>query len=62
MSDTEQKPHCKLCGNLMYMTRFQSSVTEKGIDREHAYECLWCGETDKILPHLPAKRDQAQAA
>jgi hypothetical protein len=41
-------PRCKLCGNEMYMTRFQSDVSVKGIDRNYYYECLWCGENDTI--------------
>jgi hypothetical protein len=48
MSGIERRPRCKSCGNEMCMTRFQSSVTERGIDREYAYECLWCGGTDKV--------------
>jgi hypothetical protein len=48
MSGIELRPRCKSCGNEMCMTRFQSSVTDTGIDREYAYECLWCGGTDKV--------------
>ena len=51
MPGSEQTPRCKSCGNGMCMTRFQSSVTEAGIDREYAYECLWCGGTDKVSMH-----------
>jgi hypothetical protein len=51
VSDIERKPKCRLCGNEMCVTRFQSSVTEFGIDREYAYECLWCGDTDKVISH-----------
>ena len=62
MSDNAHKPYCKFCGNQMYLTRFQSSVTDKGIDREHAYECLWCGETDKVFSYIPARRDESVTA
>jgi hypothetical protein len=51
VSGIERKPKCRLCGNEMCVTRFQSSVTELGIDREYAYECLWCGDTDKVISH-----------
>jgi hypothetical protein len=52
MSGSEQKPRCKFCNNEMYMTRFQSSVTDTGIDKEYAYECLWCDNTEKISFHV----------
>ena len=55
MSVIEQNPRCRLCGNAMSMTRFQSTVTATGIDREHLYECLWCGETDKAVSHIAHK-------
>jgi hypothetical protein len=32
----------------MYMTRFQSDVSPETIDRQHLYECLWCGEDEMI--------------
>lgn len=43
---TEQKRRCKLCGNQMYKTRFQT--TDRGTDPESAYECLWCEETESL--------------
>jgi hypothetical protein len=62
MSPSVQRPKCKFCQNEMYMTRFQSNVTDTGIDREQAYECLWCGETDKVFSHTShSKRDELAA-
>lgn len=62
MSETEQKPRCRMCGNQMYMTRFQSEVTGQGVDREYAYECLWCEETEKVRFHVPHPQTQELAA
>jgi hypothetical protein len=45
----------------MSMTRFQSTVTATGIDREHLYECLWCGETDKAVSHIAHKTKEDAA-
>jgi hypothetical protein len=45
---SESPPRCENCGQEMYMTRFQSDVSPEGIDREHLYECLWCGEGEAM--------------
>jgi hypothetical protein len=54
LADSYSAPRCKLCGHEMYMTRFLADVSGSGIDREHHYECLWCGESDTIgIPRTP---------
>jgi len=62
MDDHSYKPMCRLCGNEMYMTRFQSTVTDDGIDREQYFECLWCNETDFVMSHVPHPRSKELAA
>jgi hypothetical protein len=62
MTDSEQKPRCKYCGNQMLMTRFQSEVTDRGIDKEYAYECLWCEDSQKLTFHVPHPRSKELAA
>ena len=60
MSDGKHILRCKLCGSQTYMVRFQSTVTDSGISREHAYECLWCEETEKVILHLPQRVEARQ--
>jgi hypothetical protein len=62
MSDNEQNPKCRHCGNQMYLTRFQSTVTDAGIDREQFYECLWWEERDFVTSHMSHTKRKELAA
>lgn len=62
MYDSPHKPTCRLCGNQMYLMRFQSTVTDEGIDREQFFECLSCNETDFVMSHAPHSRIKERAA
>jgi hypothetical protein len=58
MHEKDLAPRCKVCGNEMYMTRFQSDVSPQGVNREHLYECLWCGEGE--VRHFAEQRLQSK--
>jgi hypothetical protein len=62
MPRNEHTFNCRHCGNQMHMTRFQSTVTDVGIDREQYYECLWCDQTDFVASHTPHARQKELAA
>jgi hypothetical protein len=62
MRESEAIPRCKVCGEQMYMTRFQSDVSPQGINREQLYECLWCGEGEMMRSEERRCRDQANVA
>jgi hypothetical protein len=55
-TDNPTAPRCKLCGHEMYMTRFLADVSEKRIDRDYYYECLWCGDDGAVKIHAAAER------
>lgn len=62
MPGSKQMPVCRRCGNQMFMTRFQSTVSDKGIDRDQYYECLWCDETDFVTSYTPTSESKVLAA
>jgi len=60
MSDNGQNPF-HLFGSELSFVRFQSTVTEKSIDKEDVYECTWCDNVEKRAFHV-AHRQLSEVA